>query len=88
MIVGGLWHGASINFILWGAVHGLLLIINDMIKVKFNIPKILKIVFVFSIVSFLWIIFRSENIDIFVSKFLIIFSTQDYLKTTPSIFLI
>ena len=80
MIVGGLWHGASINFILWGAVHGLLLIINDMIKVKFNIPKILKIVFVFSIVSFLWIIFRSENIDIFVSKFLIIFSTQDYLK--------
>ena len=34
MIVGGLWHGASINFILWGAVHGLLLIINDMIKVK------------------------------------------------------
>ena len=28
MLLGGLWHGASWNFILWGFVHGLLLIIH------------------------------------------------------------
>lgn len=26
MLLGGLWHGAAINFVLWGAYHGLLLI--------------------------------------------------------------
>ena len=28
MLLGGLWHGASWNFILWGFVHGLLLIVH------------------------------------------------------------
>ena len=28
MVLGGLWHGASWNFVLWGFVHGLLLIIH------------------------------------------------------------
>lgn len=27
MLLGGLWHGASFTFVLWGAVHGLLLVI-------------------------------------------------------------
>ena len=22
MLLGGLWHGASFNFIIWGALHG------------------------------------------------------------------
>ena len=26
MALGGLWHGASWNFVLWGVVHGLILI--------------------------------------------------------------
>ena len=28
MLLGGLWHGASWNFVLWGLVHGLLLIVH------------------------------------------------------------
>jgi alginate O-acetyltransferase complex protein AlgI len=28
MILGGLWHGASWNFVLWGAMHGVLLIVG------------------------------------------------------------
>ena len=36
MTIGGLWHGASINFVLWGLFHGILLIINDLfIKILF-----------------------------------------------------
>lgn len=28
MLLGGLWHGASWNFVLWGALHGILLVIH------------------------------------------------------------
>ena len=28
MLVGGLWHGANWTFVLWGGLHGLLLVIN------------------------------------------------------------
>lgn len=30
MLLGGLWHGASLNFILWGGIHGLLLCLDKM----------------------------------------------------------
>lgn len=30
MLLGGLWHGASLNFVLWGAIHGILLCIDKM----------------------------------------------------------
>lgn len=30
MLLGGLWHGASFNFILWGGIHGLLLCLDKM----------------------------------------------------------
>ena len=32
MLLGGLWHGASWNFVLWGLIHGLLLIGHRLIK--------------------------------------------------------
>jgi D-alanyl-lipoteichoic acid acyltransferase DltB (MBOAT superfamily) len=35
MLLGGLWHGASLNFVIWGAGHGLLLSIERFIK-NFN----------------------------------------------------
>ena len=25
MLIGGLWHGASWNFVIWGAIHGFML---------------------------------------------------------------
>lgn len=30
MLLGGLWHGASLNFVLWGGIHGLLLCLDKM----------------------------------------------------------
>jgi alginate O-acetyltransferase complex protein AlgI len=30
MVLGGLWHGAGWNFVIWGALHGILLVINTM----------------------------------------------------------
>ncbi len=38
MVLGGLWHGASINFIIWGALHGCYLGVNKIIEKK--IPSV------------------------------------------------
>lgn len=74
MLLGGLWHGASWHFVLWGAFHGLGLAFNrvwdDWIaKVSF-LEKASKswtwemgsrlIIFVF--VSLAWVVFRAKNI--------------------------
>lgn len=64
MILGGIWHGSGLTFVIWGFAHGLLLAINHLIK-NFNIlinPNI-KIFFTFTSVIFLWVAFRSNNID-------------------------
>ena len=80
MTIGGLWHGASINFVLWGLFHGILLIINDLFNQKFYLPKTLKIIFVFLTISFLWIIFRANDIETFLEKIYKIFSYTDYFS--------
>lgn len=74
MLLGGLWHGASWNFILWGFVHGLLLIIHRFGK---DIPVIsnfftksgrfgLLISWLVTqiCVFFTWMIFRIEDTSV------------------------
>jgi hypothetical protein len=69
MLLGGLWHGASWNFILWGAGHGFFLILERRFSFlpQFSSPLGLKlgialrVGFTFLIVTLLWIFFRSPN---------------------------
>lgn len=62
MLIGGLWHGASINFVLWGAIHGLLLLITHGTKNYFNfISRRLKIFFNFIILIFTWVPFKANS---------------------------
>lgn len=75
MFLGGLWHGAKWTFVLWGAVHGVFLILSyttkkarkkivKKIKLKKlpGIHKFLKISLTFSLVTFAWIFFRARSI--------------------------
>jgi alginate O-acetyltransferase complex protein AlgI len=32
MVLGGLWHGASWNFVIWGAMHGVALVVHKVWK--------------------------------------------------------
>ena len=76
MLLGGLWHGASWNFILWGFVHGLLLIIHrfgkDLSVVKITFQKIEKFGWLISwiltqiCIFFTWMIFRIENTSVLI----------------------
>ena len=79
MFWGGLWPGASVNFILWGLCHGFLIIINDILKKeKYILPKPLKQLGVFIFVTLLWILFRSESLEVVKLKFIKIFNFENY----------
>ena len=51
-LVSGFWHGA--NYLLWGVIHGIFVLLGDKIKTKF---KWLNRLITFLIVSFLWSFF-------------------------------
>jgi len=38
-VVSGVWHGAGWNFVLWGALHGLFLIVNRLLAPKLKMPR-------------------------------------------------
>ena len=62
-LCSGLWHGASWSFVLWGAIHGALMILHRMLKNRIGrIPHGVKVLFTFLIVNFTWMIFRSGSI--------------------------
>tara|TARA_B100001287_G_scaffold119769_1_gene100892 strand:+ start:737 stop:2122 length:1386 start_codon:yes stop_codon:yes gene_type:complete len=64
-LLSGLWHGAAWNFIIWGAYHGLFLILDRLFLKRFlkRIGKVPSILFTFIIVMIGWVIFRIENIS-------------------------
>ena len=65
MLLGGLWHGASWNFVIWGAIHGGMLGFERMQgKDSFyrGLPKTAKIVVTYIIVLFTWVFFRADDL--------------------------
>lgn len=72
MFIGGLWHGAGWTFIIWGSLHGILLILNNLLirffsLLPFSFPKgrlVLEVkkIFTFLIVALLWVPFRAQDL--------------------------
>ena len=64
-LISGLWHGASWNFILWGAYHGLFLVLERLFLIKFykKIGNWFSLPLTFIIVVTGWVLFRNENIN-------------------------
>ncbi|MEY3741348.1 MAG: hypothetical protein RL371_248, partial [Bacteroidota bacterium] len=62
-LVSGLWHGASWNFVLWGAFHGFFLILDRLFLLKFleKVGKVPAALFTFFIVAMAWVLFRIES---------------------------
>jgi alginate O-acetyltransferase complex protein AlgI len=70
MTLGGLWHGASLRFVVWGAMHGVALVINKIWKRIFKgwkkgrkVPLALGVFLTFNFVNFTWIFFRTGSFD-------------------------
>lgn len=73
MVLGGLWHGASWLFVIWGAWHGLMLIIHKLYRRIFPVAKdyraghfrhFLNVLLTFHVVAAGWIFFRAPSLDI------------------------
>lgn len=69
MLVGGLWHGAAWQFILWGGLHGAALGADKALRSVFDVRKtritaFIGTVITFHFVCFCWIYFRAPSIAI------------------------
>lgn len=65
MLLGGLWHGASWNFVVWGAYHGLLLAYErwrGKRSLYDRFPRSLRIGLTFLLMLFSWVLFRADNL--------------------------
>jgi len=71
MVLGGLWHGAGILFLAWGAWHGLLLVlykrfpIDQILSAKMGyLGKPIAILIMFNLVCFGWLLFRANTMTV------------------------
>jgi alginate O-acetyltransferase complex protein AlgI len=62
MVLGGLWHGASANFIIWGFLHGGALAAERAVPGYMKVPKPIRIGITFLIVLVGWIFFRAPDL--------------------------
>ncbi len=65
MVLGGLWHGASWNFIVWGGLHGAALSLNHFWrdKTRRRIPAVLGWGLTLWFVALCWIFFRAHDFE-------------------------
>ena len=65
MVLGGLWHGASWNFLVWGGIHGTWLGLERLQgKTSFyaRMPAAVRIAVTFVIVNLAWVFFRAPDL--------------------------
>ncbi|WHH57421.1 MBOAT family O-acyltransferase [Petroclostridium sp. X23] len=61
----GLWHGASLNFVVWGLWHGAFIITERIFK-RYSIvktPSIIKRIYTLLVVIIGWVFFRADNLS-------------------------
>ncbi len=65
MLIGGLWHGASWNFLLWGGIHGAYLAFEraqGKESIYHKLPALLQVLITFFIVLIAWVFFRADTL--------------------------
>ncbi|HPW66266.1 MAG TPA: MBOAT family O-acyltransferase [Salinivirgaceae bacterium] len=82
-VVSGIWHGANWTFLIWGALFGILYILEKIVNSTFNLEKehkpyslwhILLSIKTFGIVTLIWVFFRSQSFGEAINIFTLLFS--------------
>ena len=62
-LVSGVWHGAGVNYLIWGGCHGVFSAFERLYKNKYNnvVCKIIRCIMTFVVVNFLWVVFRLND---------------------------
>lgn len=67
-LIGGVWHGANWTFVIWGAMHGIALIINKYWKqLNIKLNKSLCWLLTFNFVNLAWVFFRAPHLNTAIS---------------------
>ncbi len=94
MLLGGLWHGAALRFVIWGALHGIGLVINriwnsifgDRLK-QGRVGRAIAVFITFQFVSFCWIFFRApdmNSVNTMIKQIFENFSPGSYMTVLPA----
>lgn len=90
MLLGGLWHGASWNFIVWGGLHGIALAVHKFFRnvlgrdknyKSTGFRKFIAVFITFHFVCFCWIFFRNTTFEASLSMI-----TQIFTAFHPEVF--
>ena len=62
-LISGIWHGSTVNFVIWGMIHGILSCVSRAIKpIEGKIPKQVRWLFTFICVNIAWVFFRAPSL--------------------------
>jgi alginate O-acetyltransferase complex protein AlgI len=91
MGLGGLWHGAGLSYLMWGLLHGLLLVIERPFLARLQsidsiVLRATRVSIVFVCVTMLWILFKLPNFDHAISYLSGMFAS-DTSPNPPKLFL-
>ncbi|MFY0672167.1 MAG: MBOAT family protein [Bacteroidia bacterium] len=77
-LISGFWHGANWNFIIWGAYHGLFLIVERLFLGKYlkKLPSLISIAYAFFVVIIGWIFFSVDRFDLAIEYIKVLFSNS------------
>ena len=94
MLIGGLWHGANLRFIIWGGLHGIGLMFNKIWNWLFGarlgngrILRFFAVFITFQFVSFCWIFFRAPDMTsagIMIKQIFLNFSPGSFMTVIPA----
>ena len=77
MLLGGLWHGAGWQFVLWGGLHGLGLVANHWWRsLEWKLPGVVCWALTFLFVVLAWVPFRSPDISHALEMYRLMFSPE------------
>ena len=89
MVIAGFWHGASWMFVVWGAFHGVALVVHKLLHPLLDrIPnrrpvRILSCGLTFIFVAVAWVIFRADSLTTVVDLFGRIFADCNWRYALP-----
>ena len=84
-LISGLWHGANWKYLVWGALHGIFLIVYQIINhfnIKVNGYVFFKWLLTFNLVCLTWIFFRANSVTdgFYILSKIVSFNNEGYLN--------